>query len=138
MVIVPIPSACANDPRADAYKAGMQKPSENGNLLVTLLESQPGPPAIGNNSWTIAVQDAVAPDSGSAERNDLSISAVPWMPDHGHGTSIVPTVTPKGSDGQYTINPLYLFMAGLWQVTLHMSATGPAQVTDQVVFSFCL
>ncbi len=65
-----------------------------------------------------------------------TIKAVPWMPDHGHGTSVKPTVTPAGTAGTYNIANVYLFMPGLWQTTLTIQM--PDQSSDQVVFSFCL
>ncbi len=78
-------------------------------------------------------------DKTGAGINNLGITAVPWMPDHGHGTSVKPMTMSSGQNGQYTITPLYLFMAGLWQITLQMQNQNvtPA-TTDQVVFSFCL
>jgi hypothetical protein len=64
------------------------------------------------------------------------ITAKPFMPDHGHGSSVTPSVTPMGSDGTYQVTDLDLFMPGIWQVTLTITpASGPA---DSVVFSFCV
>ncbi|HZS40261.1 MAG TPA: FixH family protein [Polyangia bacterium] len=120
-----------SDPRADPYMPGLTKPSVNGDFNVTLVGSVPGPPSIGNDTWTLEIADK----SGAA-MNGATITVKPWMPDHGHGTSVTASVTPAGNDGTYTVTPLYLFMAGLWQVTFTIkSSTG---TSDTVVFSYCL
>jgi len=60
----------------------------------------------------------------------------PWMPLHGHGSSITPTVTNNG-DGTYSIST-YFFMPGLWQIYIVAQTTGPDAVTDSAEYSFCL
>ncbi len=58
------------------------------------------------------------------------------MPDMGHGTSIVPSMT-ANSDGTYTVQPLYLFMAGVWSITFTtVPASGPGD--SAVFFFFCV
>src|ERR1700742_946898 len=75
-----VPSVCATETRGDTYAPGLQKPGAQQELSVTLLSSQPGPPTIGVNNWDIQVRDAASMRGGV--RNDLSITALPWMPDH--------------------------------------------------------
>jgi hypothetical protein len=58
------------------------------------------------------------------------------MPDHGHGTAIRPVISPLPDAGNYKVTPLYLFMAGLWEVTFDVTTASGAQ--DAVVFSFCI
>ncbi len=58
------------------------------------------------------------------------------MPDHGHGTPIEAAATPTQNPGEFTVTPVNLFMAGLWEVTLDIDAG--AGTTDQVVFAFCV
>jgi len=125
------PSICANQTGADTYAQGLQKKGAQGLFTVTLLASQPGPPAVGVNTWNLQVRDA-----GGATRADLQIKALPWMPEHNHGTSVKAAVTPVDTDGTYTVTPLYLYMAGLWQVTLQLQT--PTLAADQVIFTFCL
>jgi hypothetical protein len=55
------------------------------------------------------------------------------MPHHGHGTS-QPSLTPN-ADGTYTIDGLYLYMVGLWEVVLSAKA---GAVTDTATFAFCV
>jgi hypothetical protein len=45
----------------------------------------------------------------------LTLEVTPWMPQHGHGSSVAPKVTEVGG-GTYAVAELYLPMAGLWQL----------------------
>jgi hypothetical protein len=69
---------------------------------------------------------------GQPQTNAM-IEVTPFMPRHGHGTSVVPVVTPTGD--AFTIAPLYFFMPGLWQVTIKATV---GAVTDKAVFTFCI
>lgn len=119
---------CSDEPRADVYAAGMSKIGENG-LEFVLVGSDPTPPDRGDNDWTIQVIEAATPAS------DLILDVVPFMPDHGHGTPKVPEIT-TGADGMYDINPVNLWMPGLWEVTV--SASDDDGLLDSVTFAFCL
>jgi hypothetical protein len=124
-------SACATDPRASPYTPGLTRPSQHGKFVAQLQKSDPAPPAKGDNTWDIRLVDATGEPVEGAR-----IDVMPFMPDHGHGTSIDAVVTPASSGGgQYSISPINLWMPGLWQVTLRAEADG---VTDDVVFGFCI
>ena len=119
---------CASDTRAMTYSANMELPSKDGRLKLVLQSSDPAPPVKGNNNWVLRVLDAAgAPVTGA------TLTVVPKMPDHGHGTSIVPTITPMGDT--YRVDNVNLFMAGLWEVTITVSAGANS---DFGVFSFCI
>jgi hypothetical protein len=98
-------------------------------FTFVLANADPAPPAKGMNTWQLTIKDA-----SGALVDEAAITVKPFMPDHGHGTSIAATITPA-SAGTYTVAPVYLFMAGLWQVTF--TATKGA-TTDSAVFSFCI
>lgn len=119
---------CQNDARVDAYSPGLSKTSTSGKWRFVLTASDPAPPARGTNTWTLSITDAAgAPQTGA------TVNVTPFMPDHGHGTSVVPTVTAQGND--YAIANLYLFMPGVWRVTIDATANG---ATDSAVFMFCV
>jgi hypothetical protein len=121
---------CADDFRAEHYVAGMKKTGANGQT-ITLLSSDPGPPIKGNNVWQVSVTDAAnAPQSGA------TLKVNPFMPDHGHGSPAKTAVKPLADPGQYTVAPVYLFMAGLWEITFNVTALSGVQ--DVVVFRFCI
>ncbi|MEO8800946.1 MAG: FixH family protein [Polyangiaceae bacterium] len=124
------PSLCATDSRAEAFSAGMEQMGSSGALGVKLTSIDPNPVFKGDNDWKVTVVDA----SGNAVVG-ATITAKPFMPDHGHGSSIVPTVTEAGG-GSYDVNHLNLFMPGIWQVTF--AVTTAAGVHDAAVFTFCV
>jgi hypothetical protein len=123
---------CTDDARADHYMAGMQKAGPKGQVSVTLVSSDPpGAPIKGTNTWTVLVSD-----SGKAPQSGATVKALPFMPDHGHGSPAKAVITPLADAGQYKVTPLYLFMAGLWEITLNVTTAAGAQ--DAVVFRFCV
>lgn len=52
--------------------------------------------------------------------NGLEMTATPFMPSHGHGSSVVPKVQSEG-DGNYLVAPLLLSMSGQWEVRIKIS-----------------
>ena len=100
-------------------------PSASGRLSVAVRTS-PQPPVKGVNAVQFRITDAagVAVDGAG-------VVVVPWMPSHGHGTSVRPLVEAEG-DGVYTITNVYLYMDGQWQLrsTLSLQAgDAPDSVT---------
>jgi hypothetical protein len=122
-------SACDLDTRKDIYVAGLSKTTP-GALRVKIVESTPAPPAKLNNELTLQVID-----SSGANVDGATLSVVPFMPDHGHGSAIKPTVTSKGG-GVYNVVGLYYPMPGLWRVTVTVQL--PNVAAQDVAFSFCI
>ncbi len=121
---------CANDPRADTYGADMRMVGAAKALTFVLVAASPAPPAINDNTWTLKVLDA----SGNPVPNATFSTIKTWMPDHGHGSPETPMATPN-ADGTYSVQPLDLFMNGLWQITFTAQA---GAVSDSATFSFCI
>lgn len=119
---------CSKDARVTAYKPGLTTTSTSGALSFVLVKSDPGPPTRGTDTWTIKVSNA----STQAPMTGLSMTVLPFMPDHGHGTAVNATVT-ANADGTYTVAPLYFFMPGVWRITF--TSTAPA---DTAQFLFCI
>jgi subtilisin family serine protease len=87
---------------------------------------------MGDNTWTVAITDV-----DGQPLADASFTAItPFMPDHGHGTPVEAIATATANPGEFTLTPVNLFMAGLWEVTLDIDAGGGT--TDAVVFAFCV
>jgi hypothetical protein len=121
---------CTNDPRVLQYAPNISVKSASGNLDFILMSSDPAPPASETNVWAMKITDG----SGVPQTNVVA-TVLPFMPDMGHGTSIVPSMTSNG-DGTYSVQPLYLFMAGVWSITFTtVPASGPS---DSAVFFFCV
>jgi hypothetical protein len=125
----PNPPSCEEDTRHEPYVAGIAKTGPAGYTL-TLLDSNPAPPNKGDNVWTVEVTDPAGLPVPA-----ITVQTVPFMPDHGHGTPIVPVVTDQG-DGVYLIDPVNLFMPGFWEIEL--TATDDDQDLDTVTFNFCI
>jgi hypothetical protein len=123
-------SGCAAEARADAYRVGLEKAGATG-LRVRLMEARPGPPDRGDNLWALELVDAAG-----APVTTATISARPWMPDHGHGsTPQRHAARPGATAGAWELGPFNLFMPGLWTVTLDVETPAGA---DAAVFAFCI
>jgi len=122
-------TACAQDTRKDVYTAGLSKKTA-GTLSVKIMEATPAPPAKLTNAMTLQVLDG-----GGLPVDGASVSVVPFMPDHGHGSAVKPSVSPKGG-GVYEVANLYYPMPGLWRVTVTIQL--PNAAPQDVAFSFCI
>ena len=119
---------CQNDPRAMTYAPGLSVTSTSGTRKYVLLSADPAPPARGTDTWSLKITDA----AGSAQ-SGLTVGVLPFMPDHGHGTSVNATVT-TNADGTYTVAPLYFFMPGVWRITFWIGSNQ----ADVGQFFFCV
>jgi hypothetical protein len=87
--------------------------SASGALRVS-LRSSPNPPARGIDVFELTVADGMGtPVDG------LAIEVTPWMPSHGHGTSVAPTVSAQGG-GVYVVDNVDLYMPGTWELRIVM------------------
>lgn len=116
--------------RGETFSAGMSRLGENQALEFTLLDAAPAPPQQYDNVWTLQIDDAAGAPVESA-----TLSVKTWMPDHGHGSPKQVGISQSGG-GTYVLDPVNLFMAGLWEITI--DATPTAGSADSVTFSFCI
>jgi hypothetical protein len=126
--------SCTDDPRVDTYTAHLSKMGTGGALSFEIQSSDPAPPAKGGDTFMVKITDA----TGAAMTGDLTVSL--YMPDHGHGTTVDPVITFDPATQTYKLDPLYLFMPGVWRIQLSSyagSADGGAPV-DSVFFYFCI
>ncbi len=100
-------------------------PTESGAWQAAIW-TFPQPPAKGQSDVLYRVTD-----SAGGAVDDLTLTVVPWMPAHGHGTSIAPIVT-SDRDGRYLATPVNLYMAGRWE--LHTTISRDT-ASDNVVFA---
>ena len=122
--------SCETEARAVPYAPNLTLASKSGAFLAVLVSSEPGPPVKGTNIWTVKILDG----AGAAQA-DLPMTARTFMPDHNHGSTVKAVVTPMGG-GLYLVKPLYLYMPGLWQITLDLNPT--AAPADSVTFPICI
>ena len=96
--------------------------TSDGSATVEVRTSPVQPPTRGVLDVELFVRDR-----NGAPVPGLTLSVVPWMDAHGHGASVVPTVTDEGN-GKYWLSDVDLFMPGQWDLRVSMS--GP--LTDKV------
>ena len=132
--VISAAASCQDDARVDTYAANLFRSGLNGQLSFTLVSVVPAPPAKGQNTFTVEVQDA----AGTPIEGDLTVDLL--MPDHGHGTSVVPEITFDAATNLYTLKPVYLFMSGVWRIRLNVydDANDPSGLVDSADFYFCI
>lgn len=124
------PRGCEAEERDDEYTLGLEK--SGAVVRVQFVDAMPAPPDRGDNTWTLRVLDLATGEP----MQDVALVVDPYMPDHMHSTSIPVQVTPMEEPGVVQLDPVNLFMPGLWQVKLAFVL--PEQQSDRVVFSFCV
>lgn len=118
---------CAARQGMDTFSAGMSKTGRAG-ITVQLVGSEPAPPGRFDNTWTLFLEDGSGPLEGAA------IEVIPFMPEHGHGTSRTAVVEELG-EGVYEADPVNFNMLGVWDTTIEVEA---GDVSDSVSFLFCI
>ena len=117
----------------DAYTPGMQKLGDAGRYSFELLSSSPAPPAVDDNTFVLQVKDA----AGQPVAGELSVALE--MPEHGHPSPKQPDITFDPDSSTFTLDPMRLFMVGLWRLTFSFQpASGSAADADSAVFNFCI
>lgn len=127
-------AVCADETRDDTFEVGLSR--AGSQVEVAFMEASPAPPDRGENTWVVMVTDSEGAPVSNAE-----LEVVPWMPDHGHGSSVIVEVEATQTPGEYRLSPIDLFMAGLWEVRLNFTlpaSDDAAPAEDQVVFAFCV
>ncbi len=128
-----VATGCSNDPRVLTLAGGLTVTGAAKQLVVALISLAPATVTKGVNEWTIELRDATGRPLDGA-----TITVTPYMPDHGHGASVVPTVTALGG-GRYDVANLTLPMPGVWQLTFDATlAPGAGGAHDAIVIGACV
>jgi hypothetical protein len=117
-----------DDPRIDDFAIGTTV--EGDAIRIAILDATPSAPFRGDNAWTVSLTDRAG-----AALEHVAVEVQPWMPDHGHGTSVGAEVTQR-DDGELHIEPINLWMAGLWEV--RFLVTLEDDVVDTAVLTVCV
>ena len=100
-----------------------QSVTSASGLLTVDVRWSPNPPGVGLDASELTVRDATdSPVAG------LTLTVVPWMPAHGHGTSTKPAVSETGP-GVYVVTPISFYMSGQWELRTTIAGTGAADDT---------
>jgi len=89
--------------------------STSGQLQVALRSKPDQPPTRGVST----IRYTITSGSGKAV-NALTLTVEPFMDAMGHGTSVIPDVSPAG-DGNYDVSNVYLPMPGRWELRTTIS-----------------
>ncbi len=122
---------CAKETRDDEFVIGLTKTGADSRLEFKLLSSDPAPPSRGDNVWVLQLSTMAAPVTPV---DGASLRVTPFMPDHDHGSGKQVTITPLADPGQYQLEPVNMWMPGLWEVTVEADGA----TSDRAVFRFCL
>lgn len=125
---------CTKVTGTDEFRVGLEKVGNNGLLNFQMLSAEPAPPQRGDNTWLIQIN---AMQSGviGAPLEGAMLTITPFMPEHQHGSPIRAEATPADEAGQYTVEPVNLWMPGVWETTIR--ATQGATI-DSAIFRFCI
>ena len=99
---------CAKDTRAPKFEPQLSF-SDDAGITVKLMSSEPSPPKLGDNAWTIALADASGVPIAGA-----SLVFKQWMVDHGHPGAKNPLIKDLGG-GRYSLSPVNFNMPGYWE-----------------------
>jgi hypothetical protein len=128
------PVNCATETRAEPFVVGVDKAAAGGMFDFKMIDATPAAPAKNDNTWTIQV-NAMANAVVGAPVTGANIVVTPYMPDHMHGNGIPVDVAPMPDAGQYKFDPLFLGMAGYWEITVDVTA---ASTHDSVIYKICI
>jgi hypothetical protein len=123
---------CDLETRAEPLVIGQPKMGAKGVLELQFVDAMPSPPARGDNTWTIQINTKAS--AAPLENADLLVT--PFMPDHGHTSPLEVGITTMPTAGQYELDPVNLWMPGLWETTIEI--LNGAETVDSVVFKFCV
>lgn len=124
---------CATDPRVKTFAANLKATSADGKFVIEILNAEPSPPRRGAGDAGMNVWKVKVTRDGQPVTEQPTVTT--YMPDHAHGSPKVPVVVPN-SDGTFTVNTLFFFMAGVWEIKF--SPTAVVEPTTLAMFSLCV
>lgn len=125
---------CSTVTGTDVFVVGLEKPGAGGTLDFKMMSATPAPPARGDNSWVFQINTMASGVVGSPLDN-ATIKVTPFMPSHQHGSPIQVQATPMADPGTYKLEPVNLWMPGVWETTIQASS---GTSSDSVVYKFCI
>jgi hypothetical protein len=125
---------CATVTDVDTFVVGLDHPGDKGVYDFKLMSATPAPPARGFNTWVVQVSSMNAGVVG-APVDGATIKVTPFMPAHMHGSGVEVVIMPMTEPGQYQLDPVNLWMQGVWETTVRATVD---TTTDLTVFKFCI
>jgi len=94
-------------------------------LEMELVSTDPERQRRGYNAFTVRFSDL-----SHAPYEPAAATAVPWMPQHGHGTAVAASVYPGPNSGEWVIDNLNLFMPSYWKIYVFVCASTEEHCCD--------
>jgi hypothetical protein len=116
----------------DDIVTGLTKTGDNDLMQVRYVGSTPAPPLQGSdNAWTVQLLDM----AGSPQPGATVTDVVPFMPEHSHGTSVVPVIGTTDGDGRVEVDSIDFRMVGVWTLTFTVES---GTDIDTATFGVCI
>ncbi len=128
------PVDCSKVTGVDIFTVDLDHPGDGGVYDFKLKSADPAPPARGFNTWVVQVSSMNAGVVG-APVDGATIKVTPFMPAHMHGSGVPVEIMPMTEPGQYQLDPVNLWMQGVWETTVRATV---GDTTDVTVFKFCI
>ncbi|HTL32815.1 MAG TPA: FixH family protein [Kofleriaceae bacterium] len=125
---------CTKVTGADTFTVGLDKVGTSGAMDFKLMNATPAPPARGDNTWTVQISTMASGVVG-APIDGAMLQVTPFMPAHQHGSPIQVQITPGTTAGEYNLEPVNLWMPGVWETTIRATSS---TTTDTAVYKFCI
>src|SRR5262245_22242614 len=130
LVIAPLLAfaACTSpEPTPDECEPALAGTTWTGpdGASVTIVMTNPTPPARFTNWWAVSVMTA----DGNWMTNPAQLAVTAFMPEHGHASPTIPTVTSEPD--ALVVGPLELWMPGRWEVRFDLAG-------ERIVVPVCI
>lgn len=118
-------TGCSSD--ADDSAPGSASVKSDNGVFTGTFSPSPAEPIVGTNALEAAL-------AGSDTKPVLgaTLTVTPWMPAHGHGSSVTPTVTEQG-EGKYAVDQIVYGMPGDWELRIDVAA---GELSDRFVLGY--
>lgn len=121
-------NVCGDETRSQTYVEGVAAVSDS-DYIVQLMSADPAPPNVNENLWTLHITDV-----NDADAMGCTATLIPFMPDHGHGSSATPGWTEHTDQDGYYDTDLLFIMPGYWEVPVSLDCGGDL---SEHIFGFC-
>lgn len=111
----------------------------NGEIYeLTIVKADPDTVIKGENEWTFSV-DVLDSSDAADDVNPLitegmcQLTVAPWMPDHGHGSSM--SESEWTEENQYKVSGIDLIMPGFWEIKVNVQCD---TTEEEIIFPLWL
>jgi hypothetical protein len=104
----------------DPLTAGSMFTATNG-FTIELVSVTPSPMVSGNNVIVVKVRQGGNLVDGVSFAPSSELTTQTWYPAGGHGSPLLPTVTPTANPGEYELTNVNFLHAGQWEMRFRVA-----------------